>query len=86
MANPNKPLIAATAHCPSRSVPPAFSLLLSMATLLLLTLSNTVFANTLVSSVRVWPAPEYTRLTLESALPIQYSLSMVKDPDRVVVD
>jgi N-acetylmuramoyl-L-alanine amidase len=48
------------------------------------TLANT--ANTTVSSVRVWPSAEYTRLTLESALPIQYSVSMVKDPDRVVVD
>ncbi|KIO49389.1 N-acetylmuramoyl-L-alanine amidase [Nitrosospira sp. NpAV] len=57
-----------------------------MAVLLLLLLSNTVLAATLVNSVRVWPAPEYTRLTLESALPIQYSLSMVKDPDRVVID
>ncbi|MDQ3186451.1 MAG: N-acetylmuramoyl-L-alanine amidase [Pseudomonadota bacterium] len=61
-----------------------FVKLLSMTALLLLSLST--FANTTVSSVRVWPAEEYTRLTLESALPIQYSVSMVKNPDRVVVD
>jgi len=59
---------------------------LPITALLLLSLANTVFANTTVSSVRVWPAPEYTRLTLESALPIQYSVSTVKNPDRVVVD
>ncbi|MGH8685796.1 MAG: AMIN domain-containing protein, partial [Nitrosospira sp.] len=53
---------------------------------LFLSLGNTTFANTTVSSVRVWPAAEYTRFTLESALPIQYSVSMVKNPDRVVVD
>ncbi|MDN5934809.1 MAG: N-acetylmuramoyl-L-alanine amidase [Nitrosospira sp.] len=57
-----------------------------MTALLLLSLGNTAFANTTVSSVRIWPAPEYTRLTLESAVPIQYSVSMVKNPDRVVVD
>jgi N-acetylmuramoyl-L-alanine amidase len=50
---------------------------LSLATLVLLPL---------VISARVWPAPDYTRLTLESASPIQYSLSTVKNPDRVVID
>ena len=56
------------------------------ASLLFLPLSNFAFADIKVSSVRVWPAPEYTRLTLESALPIQYSLSIVKNPDRVAID
>ena len=56
------------------------------AALLFLPLSNFAFADIKVSSVRVWPAPEYTRLTLESALPIQYSLSIVKNPDRVAID
>ena len=59
---------------------------LLIAVFLFLSLGNTTFANTTVSSVRVWPAAEYTRFTLESALPIQYSVSMVKNPDRVVVD
>ncbi|WP_213538300.1 N-acetylmuramoyl-L-alanine amidase [Nitrosospira sp. NRS527] len=56
------------------------------AVLLFLPLCNSAFADIKVSSVRVWPAPEYTRLTLESALPIQYSLSIVKNPDRVAID
>lgn len=59
---------------------------LLIAVLLFLSLGNATFANTTVSSVRVWPAAEYTRLTLESALPLQYSVSLVKNPDRVVVD
>lgn len=84
LANPEKPLITATAHCHRLSVSSAT--LLSIVALLLLSFGNAVFANTIVSSARVWPAPEYTRLTLESASPIQYSLSIVKDPDRVVVD
>ena len=86
LANPKKSLITATVHCHGLSVPSSFVMFMSMTVLLFLSLGNTVFAKTMVSSVRVWPAPEYTRLTLESALPIQYSLSMVRDPDRVVVD
>lgn len=56
------------------------------AVLLFLPLGNSAIGEIKVSSVRVWPAPEYTRLTLESALPIQYSLSIVKNPDRVAID
>jgi N-acetylmuramoyl-L-alanine amidase len=59
---------------------------LSLAALVLLPLVNSAVAGTSISSARVWPAPEYTRLTLESATPIQYSLSTVKNPDRVVID
>ena len=39
-----------------------------------------------VSAVRVWPAPEYTRITLESARPIEYSLFTVSEPRRLVLD
>lgn len=59
---------------------------LGLAALVLLPLGNSAIAGTGISSARVWPAPEYTRLTLESATPIRYSLSTVKNPDRVVID
>jgi N-acetylmuramoyl-L-alanine amidase len=59
---------------------------LGLAALMFLPLTNSAVAGTGISSARVWPAPEYTRLTLESATPIQYSLSTVKNPDRVVID
>jgi N-acetylmuramoyl-L-alanine amidase len=39
-----------------------------------------------VSSARVWPALEYTRLTLESVKPIRYNLFSIKNPDRLVID
>jgi N-acetylmuramoyl-L-alanine amidase len=39
-----------------------------------------------VTAVRVWPAPEYTRVTLESPRPIEYSLFTVDAPHRVVLD
>jgi len=39
-----------------------------------------------ISSARVWPAQEYTRLTLESKQPIRYNLFTVKNPERLVID
>src|SRR5260221_3948735 len=41
--------------------------------------------DTILSS-RVWPAQEYTRVTLESARPIKHQFFFVKDPERLVVD
>ena len=37
-------------------------------------------------AVRVWPAPEYTRVTLESGEPLRYRLSTLKDPERLALD
>jgi N-acetylmuramoyl-L-alanine amidase len=54
--------------------------------LLLCLLPVLALAGVEVSAVRVWPAPEYTRITLESARPIEYSLFTVKDPHRLVLD
>src|SRR5687768_6219723 len=34
-----------------------------------------------VLSSRIWPAPDYTRLTVESAAEIKYSLFSVKEPE-----
>ena len=36
--------------------------------------------------VRVWPAEDYTRVTLEQRDPIKFTYLLVKDPDRLVVD
>jgi N-acetylmuramoyl-L-alanine amidase len=44
------------------------------------------FAATQISSVRVWPALEYTRLTLESDSPIVYNVFTVGTPARLVLD
>ncbi len=56
-----------------------------MGTLVLM-FGSAAIAETTISAARVWPAAEYTRITLESATPIQYSLSILKTPDRVVID
>jgi N-acetylmuramoyl-L-alanine amidase len=44
------------------------------------------FAATQIGSVRVWPAQEYTRLTLESDAPIVYNVFTVGTPARLVLD
>ncbi len=49
--------------------------------------SITAFAaDTLVSSTRVWPAPDYTRVTIESQQPIRHKLFNLENPDRLVLD
>lgn len=56
--------------------------------LLLMSLSGveSVAAAITVSSARLWPASDYTRLTLESSTPIQYQYFTIKDPERLVID
>jgi N-acetylmuramoyl-L-alanine amidase len=43
-------------------------------------------AHAQILSSRIWPAREYTRLTLESKEDLKYTIFTVKDPDRVVLD
>ena len=39
-----------------------------------------------VSAVRIWPAQEYTRITIEADRPIRHELLLVKNPARLVLD
>ncbi|WP_240648336.1 N-acetylmuramoyl-L-alanine amidase [Pararobbsia silviterrae] len=39
-----------------------------------------------VLGVRVWPARDYTRVTIESDQPLDYTSRLLENPDRVVVD
>jgi N-acetylmuramoyl-L-alanine amidase len=39
-----------------------------------------------VTAARVWPAAEYTRITLESPRALDYTVFTAKNPDRLVVD
>ena len=39
-----------------------------------------------ILAVRVWPSKVYTRLTLEHDQPLKFTQTLVKDPDRLVVD
>src|SRR5712692_3539859 len=39
-----------------------------------------------VVASRIWPARDYTRLTLESKAELKYQVFAVKDPERLVLD
>lgn len=39
-----------------------------------------------IAATRVWPAADYTRVTFESAGPIQHKLFSLENPDRLVLD
>jgi N-acetylmuramoyl-L-alanine amidase len=54
--------------------------------LLLCLLPALALAASTVDAVRVWPGPEYTRITLESAARLQYSVFTLDDPARLVLD
>jgi N-acetylmuramoyl-L-alanine amidase len=47
---------------------------------------NAPSSNTKVLASRVWPAQEYTRVTLESARPVKYQHFFVTNPQRLVID
>ena len=44
------------------------------------------FAAPSVASTRVWPAQEYTRVILEGPEPIPHQLTVLRGPDRLVLD
>jgi len=54
--------------------------------ILLLCWLPSAFAEVAITSTRIWPAQDYTRLTLESKQPIRYNLFSLKNPERLVID
>jgi N-acetylmuramoyl-L-alanine amidase len=59
------------------------SLLFGLA---LATASALSYAQVKVSAVRVWPAADYTRVTLESPSAVEHKVFSLENPDRLVVD
>lgn len=49
-------------------------------------LPQQAYAAIAVSSARVWPAQDYTRLTLESKQAIRHNMFSIKAPERLVID
>ncbi|HSD41071.1 MAG TPA: N-acetylmuramoyl-L-alanine amidase [Burkholderiales bacterium] len=45
-----------------------------------------VAADEAIRAVRVWPAKDYTRVTIETAQELRFQISLVKAPERLVVD
>jgi len=56
-----------------------------LVALALLAAADTLAGEKLLFS-RVWPAQEYTRVTLESAQPLRHQFFFVSNPERLVVD
>lgn len=44
------------------------------------------WAEVAIKSARIWPAQDYTRITLESKQAIRYKLFTIKSPERLVID
>ncbi len=53
--------------------------------LLLISSFNSFSANE-VKETRLWPAPDYTRITIESSAKINNDQMMLKNPERIVID
>ena len=43
-------------------------------------------ASSHVVAIRIWPSSTYTRVTLESAVPLKYKQFFLSNPDRLVID
>lgn len=54
--------------------------------LLLLVWASSAHAEIPVTSARLWPAQDYTRLTLESKSSIRYNQFTLSNPERLVID
>ena len=50
-----------------------------------LTSINSFSANE-VKATRLWPAPDYTRITIESSSKINNDQMMLQNPERIVID
>ena len=72
----------------SKSVTPIArrTVLKAGATLLLSLLTQGVANAAQFVAVRVWPAPDYTRITLEHEIKLKATHFLIKDPNRLVVD
>ncbi|HEX3097296.1 MAG TPA: N-acetylmuramoyl-L-alanine amidase [Usitatibacter sp.] len=65
---------------------PAFGFLKYLLIAAVLLAAYPAFSAEAILASRVWPAQEYTRVTLESAHPLRHHFFFVDDPQRLVVD
>jgi N-acetylmuramoyl-L-alanine amidase len=62
------------------------ALVAGLSALALQCAASPAIADEVVSSARIWPARDYTRLTLESKAPLKFHLFRLAHPDRLVLD
>ncbi|NOY67232.1 MAG: AMIN domain-containing protein [Gammaproteobacteria bacterium] len=55
-------------------------------TLVLLFISSSILAGTVVRDARLWAAPESTRIVFDISAPVEHSLFTLKKPNRIVID
>lgn len=58
----------------------------SFISFLVCLVSSNASATTQIISTRLWAGPEYTRLTLESTSPINYTLDTVNNPRKIIME
>lgn len=59
---------------------------LYVCVMLMIGIINSAQAENVVMAARVWPAQDYTRITLEANQSFVYKMSVIQNPDRVVLD
>lgn len=69
-----------------RGKPALAQIFFSLILLVITTAAASAGAAERIRALRVWPAQEYTRVTIESKRPIRHELLLVKNPDRLVLD
>lgn len=57
-----------------------------LVALLILSIAAPVWAGGTIDGLRMWPAPDHTRLVFDTSGPVEHSLFMLKNPDRLVID
>jgi N-acetylmuramoyl-L-alanine amidase len=80
---PHRPAATSAAAC---RVFPAFVFKLTLLAAVALCAAAVHAAGIQVTSTRVWPAADYTRVTIESHKPIRHTLFGLKNPERLVLD
>lgn len=58
----------------------------ALLTLVLTFYGSLAWAQAEINGVRMWPAPDNTRLVFDSSAPVEHTLFTLKNPDRIVID
>nr|VFK56906.1 MAG: N-acetylmuramoyl-L-alanine amidase [Candidatus Kentron sp. TUN] len=73
-------------HLEESCVMPIFARILSIAFILLFADAVAMAASAEVKNLRMWPAPDHTRVVFDISKPVRHSLFTLRAPDRVVID
>ncbi len=58
----------------------------ALLTLVLTFYGSLCWGQTEIHGVRMWPAPDNTRLVFDTTAPVEHTLFTLKNPDRIVID